>query len=424
MKPSFFRALPAIFAAVVLAGCGGGNDTPPTTLSGTAASGAPAANSNVAVACSKALASSTTVASASSTTAADGTWSVKLDQPTFPCVVTVSGGSLAAGVELRGYATSATNVDVTPLTTLIGAYATNAANGATLTQAMLDAAVTKLNDLLVAAGFGPLPANPLTAEFTATNGDAYDDYLESLMGALAQQNITVADLAAQIAADGAPAAPLKGPDVVGFDSMPSPLPESVPSLGFEATQTDSVGERLSLAAGSPHVLRAMTVGMVSWACESGAWNTADCVTTPGATYTHPVTLKVYDANGVQIATQTKTFTMPYRPSSDANCPDGRWKSTDGTCKTGDLFTITFDLASLNVTLPDNFSYDVSYNTRTSGASPLGVAGPYDSLNVGVYFSNAASPSIGTDRDVGTVLLNGALSDEGYGLLTRVTLGAN
>ena len=417
MKLSFLRALPAIFAALVLAGCGGGNDTPPTTLSGTAATGAPAANSQVAVACVK--------ATATTTTAADGTWSVKLAEPTFPCVVTVNGGSLAAGVELRGYATSATNVDVTPLTTLIGAFATNAANGATLTQAMLDAAVTKLNDLLVAAGFGPLPANPLTAEFTAANGDAYDDYLESLMRALAAQNVTVADLSAQIAADGAPAAPVKGPDVVGFDSIPSPLPESVPSLGFEAEHVSSVGERLTLAAGAPHALRAMTVGMVSWACQSGGFETANCVSQAGATFTHPITLKVYDANGAQIATQTKTFTMPYRQSSDPSCPDGRWKSTDGTCKTGAAFKITFDLASLNVTLPDDFSYDVSYNTQTSGANPLGVAGPYNSLNVGVYFTpSATSPSIGTDREVGSVLLNGTLSNEGYSLLTQVILGAN
>ena len=421
MNPRFLHASSAIFAALIVAGCGG-SDAPTTTLSGTAATGAPAANSQVSVSCG-------TAAAVTATSGADGKWSVILptDTPAFPCVVAVSGGSLPAGQKLFGYATSATNVDVTPLTTLIGAFATNAANGGALTQAMLDAAVTKVNDLLVAAGFAPLPANPLTATFTPANGDPYDDYLETVMQALAEQNVTLGTLVDQIVTSGAPAASLKGPDVVGFDSMPSPLPLSMPSVGFEAEGVTSLGERLTLAAGVPHNLRGVTVGMVSWACQTGDASTNDCVSAPGATFSHPITLTIRDANGAQIATRTQTFNVPFRPSTDLTCngaslPVGRWKAADGSCNTGTLFKAAFDFSSLNVTLPDNFGYDVSFNTQHFGPSPTGTAGAYNSLNVGV--GNGTSPSIGTDRDVGSVRRNGALSAESANLLTQVILGAN
>jgi hypothetical protein len=421
MKSSLLRASPTLLAALIVAGCGGGNGTASIPLSGTAATGAPAANSLVSVSCGKAAAVTTT-------SAANGSWTVSLSNPTFPCLVTVSGGSLPAGAELHGYATGPTNVDVTPLTSLIGAFATNAAKGAPLTQAMLDAAVKKVNDLLVAAGFAPLPANPLTAKFTPADGDQYDDYLESVMHALAEQNVTLDNLVAQIVASGAPTASLKGPDVEGFDSMPSPLPLSVPSVGFEATQVSSLGEQLSLAAGVPHNLRGVTVGMVSWACQTGDASTDNCVSAAGATFNHPLTLTIRDANGVQIATRTQNFAIPFRPSTDVTCdgpglPIGRWRAADGSCNTGDLFKAAFDFSSLNVTLPDNFSYDVSFNTQDFGPNPLHAPGPYNSLNVGVHFP-PVNPSIGTDPDTSTVRLNGALSNEGYNLLTQVILGPN
>ncbi len=419
MKPILFRSLPALLAALILAGCGGGggDGNARTTLGGTAATGAPVVGGQVSVSCGSA-------AVATTTTGANGTWQVQVVNAAFPCLVTVSGGSLAAGVKLYGYATSATNVNVTPLTSLIGAYATKAANGGTITQAMLDAAVTKVNDLLVAAGFAPLPANPLTAQFTPAKGDAYDDYIETVMAALAEQNVTIDSLVDQIVASGAPAAPIKGPDVVGFDSMPSPFPANMPSLGFEAEGVTSLGERLTLAAGSARTLRGINVAMSSWACQSGGAYTSDCASAANATFSHPITLHIYDASGTLIATRTQNFDVPYRPSADASCTGGKWKAADGTCNNGFAFKIAFDLRSLNLTLPDNFSYDVAFNTSTYGASPLGVTGPYDSLNVGVYDATAASPTVGTDRDVGSFLRNGTLSNEGYDLMTQVILGAN
>jgi uncharacterized repeat protein (TIGR01451 family) len=111
-----------------------------------------------------------------------------------------------------------------------------------------------------------------------------------------------------------------------------------------------------------------------------------------ATFNHPITLNVYSVDpgnsvGSLLATQTKTFAIPYRPSTTPSCGDGRW-SDGSTCFNGKTHQITFD--PLGVTLPNNVIVAIAYNTTHYGASPIGtgpacvatVAGcPYDSLNV-------------------------------------------
>lgn len=225
MKPVVPRPLPAFLATLLLAACGGGagpaapaagSTISSTTLSGTAATGAPVAGGQVAVTCG-------TAAPVTATTAANGSWQVDVPEAVFPCIVAVSGGSLPAGVNLYGYATAATNVNVTPLTTLIGAYALRAANGATLTQALLDAAVGEVNGLLATAGLPPLPDDPLTVTFTPVPGDAYDDYLESVMATLASQDVALADLVEQITTSGGPAAPIKAATIDFSDNTGSAM---------------------------------------------------------------------------------------------------------------------------------------------------------------------------------------------------------
>lgn len=214
-----------------------------TTLRGTAATGAPVTGGQVSVACGTASAVATV-------TATNGTWQVDVPDVTFPCIVAVTGGSLPAGVNLFGYATAATNVNVTPLTTLIGAYAIQAANGATLTQALLDAAVTEVNGLLATAGLPPLPADPLTVTFTPAPGDEYDDYLETVMATLASQNVALPDLVEQITTTGAPTAPVKAATIDFSDNQASVsvvreaslvAADTVDALQFETVQLTAAG---------------------------------------------------------------------------------------------------------------------------------------------------------------------------------------
>lgn len=211
-----------------------------------------------------------------------------------------------------------------------------------------------------------------------------------------------------------------------YSSIPDPIPGNVPSLGFEATSTSEFGGQVQFA-GTDRYNPTVTVLMSSWACQSGHWTSGDCVTTPGETYSHPITLNIYNVGagnsvGSLIVSKTQTFDLFYRPSSDiANCDDGKW--SDGTtCYNGYAFPISFNLAG--TVLPDKVIIGVAYNTSHYGASPLGTGAtcystpqgcPYDSLNVGTYttvLTGTALPSVNDaylDSSWG-----GAYCDEGSG----------
>jgi uncharacterized repeat protein (TIGR01451 family) len=181
-------------------------------------------------------------------------------------------------------------------------------------------------------------------------------------------------------------------DVI-YDSTVIPLPGNLPSVGAEAYGFKEIGDAITFA-GTSRNLNAVTATMSSWGCQNGHWNTADCVTTPGATFSIPITLNIYNAGsptpGSLIATKTQTFSIPYRPSSDnTNCTGGKW--FDGTtCFNGQAHNITFDLTSLGITLPSSVVFGITYNTTSFGPNPVGTGAPcfsssggcgYDGLNV-------------------------------------------
>lgn len=192
---------------------------------------------------------------------------------------------------------------------------------------------------------------------------------------------------------------------VVYDNLPNPIPGNVPSVGYEATSTSEFGGQVQLADTNRNDPK-ITVLMSSWGCEGGTWWGGDCLTSGGATFTHPITLNVYnvaagDAVGSLIVSKTDTFTMPYRPSADAvNCTEanaGKWSDDEGNCFNGYAFPISFDLTGS--VLPDKVIVAVAYNTTHYGASPIGTSAcsvtpqgcPYDSLNVGTN----PSPTVGT-----------------------------
>ncbi|MEO7129415.1 MAG: hypothetical protein ABI040_11240, partial [Rhodoferax sp.] len=194
----------------------------------------------------------------------------------------------------------------------------------------------------------------------------------------------------------------------------------MPSIGIQASYNPaplvSLGDTIALKPGSPHTLNNISIAMSSWACQTGGWSTNDCVSALNSAFSVPITLNIYDSNGNLIATQTPTFSIPYRPSADSTCMGsdaGKWKAPNGTCYNGFASKITFDLSALKVTLQgDNFSYDVSYNTQTHGVAPTNdPSGPYNSLNIGVY-ALPATPSIGSETNPGYLLWNGASVNEG------------
>jgi hypothetical protein len=216
------------------------------------------------------------------------------------------------------------------------------------------------------------------------------------------------------------------PDVL-YKSTVTPLPGNLPSLGFQATQTSEFGNRVRMTK-TAETLSNVTVTMSSFGCQSGTWNgPTACSTTPGATFSEPITLNLSNAPltgtivpGSLIVSVTETFSIPYRPSADAiNCPSTPFQWYDGSqCNNGKAHNIVFSLASLHITLPQDFVFGIAYNTTTWGYHPIGtqtcdstVQGcPYDSLNVAVS-QDPTNVTKGHDVDTGKVFWNTATAGD-------------
>jgi hypothetical protein len=170
---------------------------------------------------------------------------------------------------------------------------------------------------------------------------------------------------------------------------------NIPSVGVEAYSFNQIGDEVLLRRVAK--LKSVWVQLSDWACQSGSWDQGNCATTPGATFTTPITLNIYrasttDSNGVTtpgplLATVTKTFTIPYRPSASPHCTGtqaGEWFKNGQGCFNGLAHTIGFTLTGLKTKLPKDVVWGVSYNSDNSGPEPLGGSGaPEDSLNVGL-----------------------------------------
>ena len=217
----------------------------------------------------------------------------------------------------------------------------------------------------------------------------------------------------------APVGALADPGPRGYDSIPQPLPGNLPSWGFEATSTNEFGNQINF--GGPAEVdhfSSVVVTMSSWGCETGRWYTFNCSTTPGSSFTEPITLNLYNppapgtfVPGSLIASVTQTFSIPFRPSADpVNCTLGRWFDQGSkTCFNGLANNITFDLGG-KVKLPESIVFGIAYNTSSWGYQPYGYQTPcftssggcgYDSLNVALS-TDPTDLRAGSDPNTGTV----------------------
>lgn len=183
-----------ISSTLLLSACGGSdNDTAATTtsVSGTAATGAPIVDGTVALRCMNAW-------TGSASTGSNGSWTVQVPTANLPCAVRLSGGT-GNTQDLYSLVTgsgASITSNLTPLTSLALAKATGAPLDSTWFNALNSAGVQELSSLIAnaisqliaamqSAGY-TLPANfnPLTQTFSPVNGNAYDDLLEALKAAL------------------------------------------------------------------------------------------------------------------------------------------------------------------------------------------------------------------------------------------------
>ena len=215
------------------------------------------------------------------------------------------------------------------------------------------------------------------------------------------------------------ATPASAAPAVVFDSIPEVLPPAYSSLGFQATSTREFGDYIQLGGGN-RTISDITVGLTNWACENWATGANPCVTTPGSSFDHPITLSLYEVNrtgatpavGALITSVTETKTIPFRPSANsAECGDNRWFSdVTSSCYNG--FNLTVDFTGLDVLVSNDVIVVVGYNTQSYGSAPLGVNGPYNSLNVSLV---SAAPTVGTDETRDELFWNSTSSGRTAGL---------
>jgi hypothetical protein len=149
--------------------------------------------------------------------------------------------------------------------------------------------------------------------------------------------------------------------------------------------------------------------MSSWGCETGNWYTNDCSTANGSTFNLPITLNIYSVNsndspGTLLATLTKNFDIPFRPSASAMCTGsnaGKWfEAATSTCYNGLAHNIEFNFPGITLPVNNKVIISVAYNTTNYGYAPWGTGTScyittsgcgYDSLNVGLY----SPPTVGS-----------------------------
>ena len=235
-----------------------------------------------------------------------------------------------------------------------------------------------------------------------------------------------------------------GDETVAFNNYPFDIIHACPArtaFGVEANLgTLEYGNGVELAAEPGEQITKLTVPFYSYACGvSGHWNTGDCLTNPGQTFTIPanppapeggVTARLYQVAagnevGELIGEARYTGSFPYRPSADnVNCTGtdvGKWfneETEPPSCRNGYGALIPFDFSGTSeakVPADKQVVWTVSFNTTNSGYFPFGepTAGcpadgcGYDSLNVGADSTYAGAPYVGSDMNVPTLYYKNA-----------------
>lgn len=239
-------------------------------------------------------------------------------------------------------------------------------------------------------------------------------------------------IAAGIAAIGIAAAPAtvasaSGPALYNSAMAPASV-GNLPSVGAEAYAFSEFGNQVTL---SDTHLGKVTVMMSTWGCQGGHWNTGDCATTPGSTFAETITFNIYNPpiDGVHpgslIASVTKPFNIPYRPSANyTHCNAGNghaglwWDKALASCFNGKAVNITFSFSHLN--LPStNVVFGIAYNTTHYGYNPTGEGAAcygssggcgYDSLNIALS-QDPTNVTAGSDPNTGTVFQNSSIGSE-------------
>lgn len=190
-----------------------------------------------------------------------------------------------------------------------------------------------------------------------------------------------------------------------YKTIPQTLDLSYEGLALNGTNVRALGDSINLG-GTNRILESVDVVLVSHTQASSY------ATLPGhnpAGYRHPVTAIVYNRDGnslTVLAQRTEEILIPWRPAT----------LSDGSAYpySGFAFKARINFPPvLNAPLSGTIGVLIAYNTQSSGFNPIGVAGPYNGLNIAL---TPVVPTIGTDFNSGRILwnTNGLSEPNGYG----------
>lgn len=175
-----------------------------------------------------------------------------------------------------------------------------------------------------------------------------------------------------------------------FQRIPEIDQPSYPSYGFNGKVDIGLGDLVDLEIDNQR-LESVDVAMVNFA-QAISWPQLAEENSEG--YLHPLTLTIYRVLGDDlflVTEKTQDFLIPWRP---ATLDDGEEYPYGGRA-----FRARFNFTEEKF-LAGNLALVISYNTNQGGPAPLGVAGPYDSLNVAL---NDDTPLVGSDDNSSRVV---------------------
>ncbi|MEN8680721.1 MAG: hypothetical protein ABF391_11810, partial [Akkermansiaceae bacterium] len=227
--------------------------------------------------------------------------------------------------------------------------------------------------LAFVATFGLLPAMEVDVTFSGLAQD-YD-------GSLKTPAVATDPPGVQVALDYFP----RGQAEEVFRRIPVVDQPSYASYGLNGTNDRALGDVVDLGGVNRH-LESVEVALVSW---SRAANWPGLFAENGEGYFHPLTLTIFRVVGEDLfllEQVTEEFLVPWRP---ATLDDGGEYPFGGKS-----FRARFDFSGDRV-LSGKLALLISYNTGNGGFEPLGVTGPYDSLNVAL---SDLAVAVGSDDD--------------------------
>jgi len=212
-----------------------------------------------------------------------------------------------------------------------------------------------------------------------------------------------------------------------YNSTDNPLPPNVVSGGFECCSTAELGNIVD-PINSGTLFASASIEMSSWALESTyptGWGPGAPFTPNSTGYTVPLTLTIYavgadNSVGAALGSVTQNTLIPWDIPPDDCGGDPTAHTVNGNCYHGVASLANFDLSSLNLTVPEQFIYGISYATDTYGTPTvpaLGYASPADSLNVGL---ETGGPTVGTDDGTSVYYVSGPINDNVFSLNTPET----